>query len=135
MVERRSMRLVAMALGAASLGGLLSATVQAQSGARTSELAFAAADTDGSGGIDEAEMTADQAKRFRSLDADKDGSLTMGELVDADPAAFRAVDANGDGRLSFSEVMAGKLEDFGRADRNGDGRLSLDEVVQFEATR
>lgn len=111
---------------------VLPATAQEQ-GSRTGELSFLAADTNGDGLIDEAELTADQAKRFRQLDADRNGLLSPGELSEHDPAAFTALDTNGDGQLSFSEVMAGKLSDFARADGSGDGRLSYDEVVKFEA--
>lgn len=104
-------------------------------GSKTGELSFLAADTNGDGLVDEAELTADQAKRFHQLDADQDGLLSTDELAAHDPAAFTALDKNADGKLSFAEVMAGKLPDFARADTGGDGRLSYDEVVQFEAGR
>ncbi|MEK0083842.1 EF-hand domain-containing protein [Benzoatithermus flavus] len=136
MSARRSIHVLAMIIGVASLVAFGSATTgRAQTGPKTSDLAFLAADTNGDGFVDEAELGADQAKRFHSLDANRDGFLTPDELVDADPAAFRRLDTNGDGRLSFQEVMAGKLEDFRRADTNGDGRLSLDEVMRFEASK
>jgi hypothetical protein len=101
----------------------------------TSELAFHAADTDGSGTVDEAELAADQAKRFQRLDLDGDRALSASELDAHDAARFKTIDADGDGKLSFDEVMAAKLRDLGAADGDGDGdgRLSYDEVVRFEA--
>jgi hypothetical protein len=105
MMVGRSVQVLAMALGVASIAAFGSATTgRAQTGAGTSDLAFAAADTNGDGFIDEAELGSDQAKRFHSLDADRDGFLVPDELVDADIAAFRKLDTNGDGRLSFTEV-------------------------------
>ena len=99
---------------------------------RTSELSFLAADTDGDGLVDEAELSADQAKRFRELDANRDGAVDAGELDAHDPSQFSGVDRNGDGKLTFVEVMSAKMDDFNAADTNGDGRVSYEEVEMFE---
>ena len=59
----------ALWLTAALLGaGSIAAAQQPQTGSGTNELSFLAADTDGDTLIDEAELGADQAKRFRELD-------------------------------------------------------------------
>lgn len=131
----RELHVRVMAFGVASLlASGWAMTAAAQTEGKTGELSFAAADTNGDGLLDEAELVADQAARFTSLDADGDGGLVPGELAGADAAAFERLDRNGDGKLSFQEAMAGKLQDFRRADQNGDGRLSLAEVVQYEAS-
>ena len=104
-----------------------------QAGGETTELSFLAADTTGDGVVDEAELAADQAKRFAQLDAAGDGSLSPAALSEHDAASFAAIGRDGDGKLSFEEVMAAKMADFTGADANGDGRLSYDEVVRFEA--
>jgi hypothetical protein len=137
MIERCSrVHVLAMAAGVASLTLVgWAMTAPAQTAGKTGELSFAAADTNGDGFVDEAELAADQAKRFASLDASGDGALEPDELEGEDPAALARLDRNRDGKLSFQEAMAGKLQDFRRADGSGDGRLSLDEVVQFEASR
>jgi hypothetical protein len=94
------------------------------------QLAFNAADTDGDGVINEAELARDAARAFATLD--KDGSLTLtpGELGPHDPAQFRRVDANGDGVLTFEEVMINKTRAFSQGDENKDGGLSFDEMVE-----
>lgn len=125
----------ALAPGAA-FGCLPLTTSQAQQpSSKTSDLSFMAADTNGDGLVDEAELTADQAKRFHKLDTSGDGFLTPDELAVHDETRFAQIDKNHDGRLSFTEVMQAKLIDFGAADTNGDGRLSYDEIVVFEARK
>ena len=115
------------------LGGLGVAVAQtAGQGSKTDELAFMAADTNGDGLVDEAELAADQAARFKQLAANGDGALTPDELEAHATAVFVEVDANGDGRLTFIEVMNAKMQDFTRADSNGDERVSWDELVVFE---
>ena len=113
-------------------GGGLAAAQTADPAAQTDELAFMAADTNGDGLVDEAELAADQAQRFKQLDANGDGVLTPDELEAHTSAAFASVDANGDGKLTFIEVMNAKMQDFTRADSNGDERVSWDELVVFE---
>ena len=121
-------------LTASMLGvGSIAAAQQAETGSGTNELSFLAADTDGDTLIDEAELGADQAKRFRELDANGDGYLEAGELDTPDGTMFAAVDSNGDGKLSFVEVMNAKMKDFTAADTNGDGRVSFAEVTAFES--
>jgi hypothetical protein len=84
------------------------ASLAQQAGGETTELSFLAADASGDGMVDEAELAADQAKRFAQLDADGDGSLSPTELSEHDAASFAAIDRDGDGKLSFEEVMAAK---------------------------
>ena len=91
--------------------------------------AFDAADTDGDGLVNEAEMARDAAAGFAGLDADGDGLLTPEELGPHDPAAFARVDADGDGALSFNEVMENKLRGLAAADADGDGALSFEEMM------
>jgi hypothetical protein len=123
----------ALWLTAAMLGtSPIAAAQPAQDAAGTSELSFLAADTDGDGLLDEAELGADQAKRFRELDANADGYLEAGELETPDGAMFAAVDKDGDGKLSFVEVMNAKMVGFTAADTNADGRVSFEEVTVFE---
>jgi hypothetical protein len=122
----------------ASAGLLLAAlpgpaSLAQQTGGETTELSFLAADANGDGAVDEAELASDQAKRFAQLDADADGSLSPADLAEHDAASFAAIDRDGDGKLSFEEVMAAKMADFTGADADGDGRLSYDEVTRFEA--
>jgi Ca2+-binding EF-hand superfamily protein len=93
------------------------------------EIAFIAADTDGNGIIDEAEMARDTARGFATLDKDGSGTLTPEELGPHDPAQLKRVDTNGDGVLSFDEVMANKLRAIKAGDTDGDGGLSFDEMV------
>jgi len=95
--------------------------------------AFDAADTDGDGLIDEAELARDAAAGFTALDEDGDGLLTPDELGEHDPALFERVDADGDGALSFDEVMDNKLRGFEAADRDGDGALSFEEMMSGAA--
>jgi EF hand len=124
----------ALWLTAAMLGaGPIAAAQEAQTGRGTNELSFLAADTDGDTLIDEAELGADQAKRFGALDANGDGYLEAGELETPDGVMFAAVDKDADGKLSFVEVMSAKMDDFTAADGNGDGRVSFEEVMAFES--
>jgi|GEM_PF-1719859 hypothetical protein len=98
-----------------------------------SVIQFDAADQDGDGTVDEAEMAGDTAAGFAGLDKNGDGYLVPGELGPHDTAAFKKVDTNGDGRLSFKEVMDNKLKVFKEADTNRDGVLELDEVITYDA--
>ncbi len=91
--------------------------------------AFDAADTDGDGLVNEAELARDAAAGFVALDANGDGMLTPDELGEHDPAMFERVDANGDGGLSFDEVMDHKLLGLETADQDGDGALSFEEMT------
>lgn len=128
------MQVLAVGAGMLFLAGAAGLAL-AQAGGEISDLAFAAVDTSGDGFISEAEIAADQAKRFNALDTNRDRLLSPEELADHEPAAFRRVDKNGDAKLSFAEVMNNKLADFAKADTNGDGRLAMQEVVTFAAGR
>ena len=99
---------------------------------RTDEMSFMAADTNGDGLVDEAELAADQAKRFKRLDANGDGFLTPDELETHEAIAFAAIDASKDDKISFAEAMSAKMSAFARADTNHDGRISWEEIVVFE---
>lgn len=92
-------------------------------------LAFDAADTNGDGVIDEAELTRDAAVGFAALDKDGNRKLTPSELEPHDPALFKKVDTNGDGVLTFKEVMTNKLRALQEGDKNHDGSLSFEEMV------
>lgn len=92
-------------------------------------LAFDAADTDGDGFVNEAELARDAAVGFSGLDGDHSDTLTPEELEPHDPAKFARVDRNGDGVLTFSEVMVNKTRGFQAGDRNRDGLLSFEEMV------
>lgn len=91
--------------------------------------AFDAADTDGDGVVNEAELARDAAVGFATLDKDGSGTLTPAELAPHDPAQFRKVDANNDGVLTFKEVMTNKVRAFKLGDVNKDGGLSFEEMV------
>ena len=92
-------------------------------------VAFDAADTDGDGVVNEAEMTRDAAVGFAALDKDGSGTLTPEELGPHDPALFAKVDADGNGQLTFKEVMTNKVRAFDQGDTNDDGALSYDEMT------
>ncbi len=92
-------------------------------------LAFDAADTNGDGYVNEAELARDAAVGFSSLDRDRSATLTPQELGPHDPAWFKRVDRNGDGVLTFTEVMTNKLQGLEAGDKNDDDRLSFDEMV------
>jgi len=94
--------------------------------------AFEAADADGDGVIDEAELSSDAASAFSGLDRNGDSFLEADEFEPSvDGAGLREIDASGDGRLTFDEVMAHKLDQMSRADQNGDGVISLDEALEY----
>ena len=101
------------------------ATAQtAEQSNRTDEMSFMAADTNGDGLVDEAELAADQAKRFKQLDTNGDGYLTPDEL-EAHDRRSRSWRSTATGRqISFIEAMTAKMDDFMRADTNRDGRVS-----------
>jgi Ca2+-binding EF-hand superfamily protein len=94
------------------------------------QLAFDAADTDGDGVINEAELARDAARGFATLDRDGSLTLTPAELGPHDAVLFKRVDANGDGVLTFEEVMINKTRGFNQGDKNKDGGLSFDEMVE-----
>ena len=91
-------------------------------------LAFDAADSDGDGGISEAELTRDAAAGFSGLDKDRSGTLTPDELATHEPKRFDRVDTNRDGELTFIEVMTYKSNAFAVADKDQDGKLSFEEM-------
>ncbi|MGD9510751.1 MAG: hypothetical protein AB7I59_00715 [Geminicoccaceae bacterium] len=91
--------------------------------------AFAAADTNRDGVIDEAEFAADVITAFVAHDADLDEVVIITDLpVELRGHAAR-VDVDVDGRLSFEEVRAFKLRQFELLDANGDLLLELEEIV------
>lgn len=91
--------------------------------------AFEAADTDGDGRVNEAELARDAARGFATLDKDGSGTLVPAELGPHEPAQFRRVDANSDGALTFEEVMRHKIQAFGTGDKDIDGGLSFEEML------
>lgn len=91
--------------------------------------AFAAADTNGDGVIDEAEFAADAIKAFVHHTPDGDEVILIEDLPPELHAHAAEVDANGDGQLSFEEVRAFKLRQFHALDTNNDHVLTLDEVL------
>jgi Ca2+-binding EF-hand superfamily protein len=93
------------------------------------QIAFMAADTDGDGVVDLAELARDAARGFASLDKDGGETLAPQELAPHDPAQFAKVDANGDGVLTFTEVMTNKARAFKAGDKNQDGGLTFEEMV------
>jgi Ca2+-binding EF-hand superfamily protein len=93
--------------------------------------AFDAADSDGDGVINEAEMTRDAAVGFATLDKDGSGTLTAAELAPHDAALFAKVDGNGDGSLTFEEVMTNKVRAITAGDKDRDGGLSFEEMVEI----
>lgn len=95
--------------------------------------AFDAADSDGDGGISEAELTRDAAAGFSSLDVNRSGTLTPDELATHEPKRFDRVDTNGDGELTFIEVMTYKSKAFSVADKDQDGKLSYEEMYNAVA--
>lgn len=110
------------------------AVAQSPSGDATRQ-AFAAADLDGDGVVDEAEVVNDAIVGFVATDTDGDGLISAPDLEEADRAALPGLDANGDGRLDFSEMIARKLAQFAAADTDGDGVLSLEEVLAGEGVK
>jgi hypothetical protein len=94
--------------------------------------AFAAADLNGDGLVDEAEVVNDAIVGFVAADEDADRTVIAPDLDPADHAAMAGVDVDGDGRLTFAEVMEMKLEQFRSADTGGDGALTLDEVLAYD---
>lgn len=90
---------------------------------------FRAADLDGDGFLDEAELAADAIAAFVALDANGDGVLTPDELVGVSEAAFARIDSNGDGVISLDEVRLHKLNAFAAADRDMTGRVSMAEML------
>lgn len=96
-----------------------------------STLAFAAADQDGDGRVNEAEVASDTAAGFSSLDTNGN-EFEPQELGAHSPAVFKRLDADGNGRLSLLEVMEHKLKVMKDADGNGDGTLSEDEVIYYD---
>jgi EF-hand domain pair/EF hand len=121
------------AAGAMTIGAMGMAVAQEADGAMTpgfyERLAFEAADTDGDGFVNEAELARDAAAGFSGLDQDRSETLTPQELGPHDPALFARVDRNGDGALTFNEVMTHKTQGFEDGDQNQDGVLSYEEMV------
>jgi Ca2+-binding EF-hand superfamily protein len=91
--------------------------------------AFRAADLDGDGLLDEAELAADVIAAFVALDRDGNGVLTPDELVGVSEAAFARIDIDGSGTIELEELRLRKLNDFASADRDLDGRVSMTEMI------
>ncbi len=90
---------------------------------------FSAADLNGDGAIDEAELAADAVAAFVALNATGDNGRTIDELVGVTPEQFATIDANADGRIELEELRLSKLAAFNAADRNQDGALTIDELL------
>ncbi len=90
---------------------------------------FKAADLNGDGVIDEAELAADSVAAFVGLNATGDTGRTIDELVGVSPEAFATIDANADGRIVLEELRLAKLAAFNAADRDQDGVLTIDELL------
>jgi Ca2+-binding EF-hand superfamily protein len=90
---------------------------------------FRAADLDGDGLLDEAELAADVIAAFVALDANGDGVLTPDELIGVSEATFARIDSNGDGVISLDEVRLHKLNAFAAADRDMSGQVSMAEML------
>ncbi len=91
--------------------------------------AFRAADLDGDGLLDEAELAADVVAAFIALDRNGDGVLTPDELVGVSAAAFARIDIDASGTIELEELRLRKLNDFAGADRDLDGRVSMAEML------
>ena len=91
--------------------------------------AFAAADTNGDGVVDEAEFAADIVTAFVAHDSDLDEIVIIEHLPGELHRQAAEVDADADGRLTFREVRAFKLCQFEELDANGNHLLEVEEVV------
>ena len=112
--------------------GSAPATANAESVIVTEQLEramFRAADLDGDGFLDEAELAADVIAAFVALDRDGDGVLSPEVLVGVSEATFARIDSNGDGVISLDEVRLHKLNAFAAADRDMTGRVSMAEML------
>ena len=139
-------RIIAVAL--ATLMGLGAAGAQAHEarGAGHDRMPdFADLDTDGSGTVSPAELSARAEARFAAADTDGDGTLTPAEMQAA-AAARRAEriarmiarrDTDGDGAVSFEEMTAGRDPQriFDRLDADADGAISEQEFSEMRAHR
>jgi hypothetical protein len=119
---------------ALGLGLLLAAATPAaaQRVAPSAELeraAFSAADRDGDGYLDEAELAADAVAAFVGLDRNGDGVLTPDELVGVGAAAFARIDINRDGAIDIDELRLHKLNAFHAADRSVSGQVSMADLL------
>jgi hypothetical protein len=90
---------------------------------------FRAADLDGDGFLDEAELAADVIAAFVGLDTSGDGMLSPDEMVGVSERAFARIDTNGDGLITLDEVRLHKLNAFAAADRELSGRVSMAEML------
>jgi Ca2+-binding EF-hand superfamily protein len=121
--------LCAGALAVGVMGSALAQEAEDAAPGFYERLAFEAADTDGDGFVNEAELARDAAAGFSGLDQDRDETLTPEELGPHDAARFARVDRNGDGALTFSEVMTHKMQGFESGDTDQDDLLSFEEMV------
>lgn len=93
-------------------------------------------DTDGSGGISQAEIDAVRLKRFSRMDADGNGHVTLEEVQAAGVEKankraerhFKRMDANGDGLVTADELDNRMGKHFDKADADGNGEISRDEM-------
>jgi hypothetical protein len=123
---------VALRCGLAGVLAMVASSVLAQGLVITEQLeraAFRAADLDGDGMIDEAELALDVIEAFTALDANGDGVVEPSELIGVSETAFARADFDGNGRIGFAEVRLRKLEAFTAADRDGDGMVSMAEML------
>ncbi|TQV72557.1 hypothetical protein FKG95_25635 [Denitrobaculum tricleocarpae] len=114
--------------------GLSHATAQSENELAT-RAAFEAADQNGDGLIDEAELAHDTIEGFVAIDSDGNRSLESGELGADFQDAIAPMDGDGNGSLSFEEVMKRKLNQFKQADSNADGTLTIEEVLTHDGVQ
>lgn len=122
------------------LAALLTAANLAQAAQPAAADGFAAADTDGDGGISLAEFHADILRSWHRLDQDGDGFITEAEVLGVPHPSInkalwrrmlRQADADHDGRISFKELVYARMDFFNKADADHDERLTRDEVAAF----
>jgi len=126
-----ALKRTAVALLTLGFAAPVAATAQSPSDDFT-RAAFAMADLNGDGLLDEAEVVNDTIVGFVAVDDDADHAIMASDLDPADRAEMAAVDGDGDGRLTIAEVMDMKLEQFRAADTDGDGALTLEEVLAYD---
>jgi Ca2+-binding EF-hand superfamily protein len=98
--------------------------------------AFAEADTNHDGVIDQEEFYERMVEVFYQADANKDGVLSPSECSETlvQKVNISAADLNHDGKLSLQEFMRARFKEYDRADTNDDGMLELDEVLHAYQT-
>ena len=120
-----------------ALAATVSTAAVAQTQVSGMEYLFDRADLNGDGVISRDEFLQVRADAFADFDTDHSGSLSQAELsaaLNSDRAkrfvalAFSKIDTNGDGKVSHSEWNNNPPRIFDRADSNGDNNLTSDEL-------